>query len=169
MGDTIESLRAEVERLTAERDAANTAIRRQAAAVRMASSARERMDAHDRATLQSLAGKDRAAMIEELAAARRERDDWNAAATALESERDALRAIVAGRTTAPTDAETAAHDAAGGRWLVAMQPLTSGFVSREVVRMRGVNFLCGAAARWWPLDATGRPCAWPVVGAEVSR
>ena len=68
------------------------AMRRQAAAVRMHQSARERMDAHDQATLRSLAGEDRAYLIEETAAARRERDDWNARATALETERDTARA-----------------------------------------------------------------------------
>lgn len=44
------------------------------------------------ATLRSLAGEDRAYLIEETAAARRERDDWNARATALETERDTARA-----------------------------------------------------------------------------
>ena len=71
------------------------AIRRQAAAVRMHESARAQMDAHDAATLRSLAGQDRAALVEELAAARRERDDWNARATALENERDEARAEAA--------------------------------------------------------------------------
>lgn len=51
---------------------------------------------------------------------------------------DALRAIVDGRTEAPTDAERAAHS---GEWLV---------------RYRGSR-----AVRWWPLDASGRPTTWP--------
>jgi len=73
------------------------AMRRQSAAVRMHDTARGQMDACDQATLRSLAGVDRAALIEELAAARRERDDWNARATALESERDEALAATAGQ------------------------------------------------------------------------
>ena len=98
--------RDQVDAMIADRDAHRTradaaeaecarlreAMRRQAAAVRMHQSARERMDAHDQATLRSLAGEDRAYLIEETAAARRERDDWNARATALETERDTARA-----------------------------------------------------------------------------
>lgn len=96
--DLVEAVRL----LVAERDEAEAevtrlreAMRRQSAAVRMHQSAREQMDAHDQATLASLAGQDRAALIEELAAARRERDDWNARATALENERDEARAEAA--------------------------------------------------------------------------
>ena len=123
------------------------AMRRQSAAVRLASTARATIDAHDQATLRSLRGQDRAALIEELAAARREGDDWNARATALESERDearasvSARAIVEGRTVAPADAERAAHS---GEWLV--------------------RYRDSRAVRWWPLDSTGRPCAWPTGG-----
>lgn len=131
------------------------AMRRQSAAVRLASTARATIDAHDQATLRSLRGQDRAALIEELAAARREGDDWNARATALESERDEARAetdalraqlaearaIVEGRTVAPADAERAAHS---GEWLV--------------------RYRDSRAVRWWPLDSTGRPCAWPTGG-----
>ena len=82
-----DALRADNERLRAE-------MARVRSAVRMHESAREQMDAHDRATLRSLAGQERARLIEETAVARRERDDWNARATALESERDDARAEV---------------------------------------------------------------------------
>lgn len=54
---------------------------------------------------------------------------------------DALRAIVDGRTAAPTDAERAVH---AGEWLV--------------------RYRDSRACRWWPLDSTGRPCAWPTGG-----
>ena len=90
------------------------AIRRQAAAVRMASTARAQMDAHDQATLRSLAGQDRAALIEETAAARRERDDWNARATTMESDRDAAvarRTALAGAVRAYLDAQHDRFDA----------------------------------------------------------
>lgn len=70
-----------------------------------------------------------------------------------------LRAIVEGRTVAPTDAEIAAH---GGEWRCvgagAAYAEISGLVAaglRDVAR--------GVTLRWWPLDATGRPCSWPKV------
>jgi len=67
------------------------AVRR---AVRMLDGARAAIDANGQRVLRSLAGEERAALVEELAAARRERDDWNARATALEAERDAARAAL---------------------------------------------------------------------------
>lgn len=66
------------------------AIRRQAAAVRMSETARQQIDAYERKTLTSLAGQERAALLEEVAAAREEASRWNAEATRLEGERDAL-------------------------------------------------------------------------------
>ncbi len=99
------------------------AIRRQAAAVRVHESARAQMDAHDAATLRSLAGQDRAALIEELAATRRERDDWNARATAMESDRDAAvaqREALAGAVRAAVEHERAVtqreRDEIGAGW-----------------------------------------------------
>jgi hypothetical protein len=76
------------------------AVRR---AVRMLDGARAAIDAHGQRVLRSLAGEERAALLEELAAARRERDDWNASATAMEAERDrllteAVEAVAAERT-----------------------------------------------------------------------
>ena len=63
----------------------------------------------------------------------------------LRAERDALRAIIEGRTTPPTAAECAALAAAHGAWLVRW-PWRGGAV-------------CVA------LDAERRPCPWP----EVAR
>lgn len=93
--------------------------------------------------------------------------DLAATVEALTAERDALRAIVEGRTTPPTEAEAAAHDAAGGAWLIAWsrgdRPTVASIVSGPRV--------------WWPeadvvsavaLDAQRRPCAWPVAAAEVT-
>jgi hypothetical protein len=78
----------------------------------------------------------------------------------------ALRAIVEGRTTAPTVAEIAANP---GPWLV--QYVDGGY---DVLDDRSARALARLEfghsvrpVRWWPLDADGRPCAWPVV--EVSR
>jgi len=60
----------------------------------------------------------------------------------------ALRAIIAGRTVAPSDEEIAAHAAAGGSWLVRYR--------RDETTTTRVG--------WHPLDATGRPTTWPTGG-----
>ena len=80
----------------------------------------------------------------------------------------AARAILAGRTTPPTEAEIEAHHRAGGTWYVAS---THG---RALTTTRGDAIaLCAHLAAnkypatWWAIDVRGRPCAWPVV-AEVS-
>ncbi len=89
------------------------------------------------------------------------RKDWHAEALRL-------RAIVEGRAVPPTDEELAAHEAAGGAWLVQwasgtlvqrMCGDTSGTLeSAEVAaQWRGD----GEVVRWWPLDADRRPAAWP--------
>lgn len=90
------------------------------------------------------------ALLDRMERAERERDAAvatletrnakHAAAVARVAE---LEAIIAGRTTPPTDAERAAH---------------RGFFRYEWSE---------AAERWWACDAEGRPCAWPT--AEVSR
>ena len=98
--------------------------------------------------------------------AEREADD----VLALRAERDALRAIVEGQTTLPTDAEALAHDRAGGRWLVLRA--SGGTIGRSDADLAvfglGVAWISPTptddfpgAERVWPLDATGRPCAWP--------
>lgn len=85
--------------------------------------------------------------------------------TALCDEVERLREIIAGRDRAPTDAEIEAHEAAGGSWLMHVygadpRLLLSGALAimwRD--RMDGLDI----TIRWWPLDASGAPCAWPVV------
>lgn len=76
-----------------------------------------------------------------------------------------LDAIIEGRAEGPTNDELIAHDAAGGGWAVRPQGFT---VS---VTMGGPSYTHAwrerlstqdHPARWWPLDASGRPCAWPV-------
>lgn len=84
-----------------------------------------------------------------------------------ERERDALRAIVAGRTTAPTEGEAAAHNVAGGWWVISRAGVCP---PAAVDAFRGDGDVGAYAptargATWLPLDATGAPCAWPVVGA----
>jgi len=96
-----EAAEAECDRLRGEL----TAVRR---AVRMLDGARAAIDANGQRVLRSLAGEERAALLEELAAARRERDDWNARATAMEAERDEARAAVAAERTRREAAEASA-------------------------------------------------------------
>lgn len=97
----------------------------------------------------------------------------------LRAELDALRAIIEGRTTPPSDEEIAAHAAAGGSWLCRieapdLEPLdssawlaqSSGRMAQQAARWRRTQHK--VFYRWWALDAQRRPCAWPVV-TEVSR
>jgi hypothetical protein len=90
-------------------------------------------------------------------------------AVAAETERDAARAEAAGlraavaRTTPPTEAEAAAHNAALGWWLISRAGVCP---PAAVDAFRGdgdvtahLPFTVGAT--WLPLDASGRPCPWP--------
>lgn len=84
------------------------------------------------------------------------------------AERDALRAIIEGRTP-PTDAEIAAHD---GLWLVIFRGTASlanasRMLDRDGASVVARNARLGAhgavTSAWWALDAHRRPCAWPLV------
>lgn len=131
----------------------------------------------------ALAAKDAeiARLTEALATSEQERRETQEQCDGLMSsieriawERDEARAILAGRTTAPTDEEIAAHEAAGGSWRV----IASGPIRRATGRgaltywdmtlggviPRLMEVWSEGDPRCWPLDADGRPCAWPVVG-----
>jgi len=106
-----------------------------------------------------------------LIAAERERDDLAATletrnaehALAMTQVRE-MEAIIAGRTTPPTDAEIEAHAAAGGgRWLVLTENDFTYDMPDAVSRDEWVRV---GVVRWCPCTDDGRPCAWP---AEVSR
>jgi chromosome segregation ATPase len=101
-GALAEAVRAAVAAERARREAAEAECARLRvelaavrSAVRMLDGARAAIDANGQRVLRSIAGEERAALLEELAVARRERDDWNARATAMEAERDEARAAVA--------------------------------------------------------------------------
>ena len=88
---------------------------------------------------------------------------------ALTAERDAAQAIIAGRTTPPSDAEIAAHHAAGGEWLGFREDVRPWCHGPEVVSFTYSEEHERSAricSRFWALDAEGRPCAWPVVEGE---
>lgn len=95
----------------------------------------------------------------------------------LATDRDRLRAIIAGRTDAPTDAEIAAHYATGGWWRsfrhayemdhnglrFTVGAQSHDYGSAHFVEVDRAQFARdGHVATWWPIDADGRPCAWPV-------
>lgn len=90
------------------------------------------------------------------------------------------QAIIAGRTTPPTDAEIAAHArrATVGAWLITAndgnrqlvylwRPFDADSRSEdwEMLRRRMGPFKF-TIARWVPIDAEGCPCAWPVAEGE---
>ena len=75
-----------------------------------------------------------------------------------------LEAIIAGRTTPPTDAEIAAHD---GAWLVSGRGLALALSGQKAADCAYNARSAGAEWRWLPIADDGRPCAWPT--AEVSR
>jgi hypothetical protein len=75
-----------------------------------------------------------------------------------------LLAIVAGRTTPPTDAEIYAHDARGGAWLVTMPPRAQVRMTPETRYTSDpaeVSRLWWSEGAWWVPVLNGRPCAWP--------
>lgn len=84
------------------------------------------------------------------------------------AERDAARAIIEGRTVAPTDAEARAHDGADGWWLLRLKYPTGMTIPATTRRPDATIPNGGRIIAWTPLDTEGRPCAWPVVAAKVT-
>lgn len=95
-----------------------------------------------------------------------ERDTLRGLTDAMRADNVRLRGIVEGRTVAPSDAEiTAHHDAGGSGWLVSSDrdviPYT---LCRSEARDGGAS----PGARWWALDASGRPCPWPTPALDAA-
>lgn len=94
---------------------------------------------------------------------------WEALARAKGAELDAR----AGRTTAPTDAEIAAHAAAGGVWLVRAEwregRQSIDFVQSWAPRIAKLLREYNSATWWMALDATHMPCGWPTTEAPDAR
>ena len=102
-----------------------------------------------------------------LAATEHERDAARANAGHEANDVVALRAIIEGRTVPPTDAEIAAHHAAGGRWRCLVPNRlwqSNAAMHASTARIQRATLeVDGGPAVWWSIDSTGRPCAWPVV------
>ena len=95
-------------------------------------------------------------------------DELTQALRETQRERDALRDIIEGRATPPTDSDIAVHVARGGLWRT-RRTIGDTMLSRDGVdadraeRVRDEQARTGGVYLWWALDAHGRPCAWPEV------
>ena len=148
---------ADRDRLTGEL----TAVRR---AVRTLDGARAAIDANGQRVLRSLAGEERAALLEELAVARRERDDWNARATAMEAERDEARAALADNDLILEQRE---RQLTAALTFVAEERARCATVCREVVA-RYRSGACGCAECEGRRDGA-RECAEAIERGEAGR
>ena len=118
-----------------------------------------------------------ASLREHLSEERTRADAAEAECARVTTERDAaraeaagLRAIVEGRTRAPTDAEIAAHAAAGGAWLLQDASCDVERVSAQRARVAAARTRSSVTThqRWWAIDRDDRPCPWPTVAAEAA-
>lgn len=86
----------------------------------------------------------------------------------MTAKHDALRTIIAGRTTPPTDEDLAMHAATGGRWrtahIIGTATLSRDGMGADEAEHVRAQMLQSHVYRWWALDADRVPCAWPVVG-----
>ena len=114
----------------------------------------------------------------EIAALRRRAQDADAGAEdnsedllAAVVEIERLRAVIEGRRAPPTDAELAAHRAAGGSWRIVTDSLLIGCADRQPdynvrIIVDGLARLRRPVrVRWWALDAGHCVCPWPSVRA----
>lgn len=91
-------------------------------------------------------------------------DDLRAQLAAVAAERDALRAIVEGRTMPPTPAEIVAHEATGGYFLFRDHDETGRVYDADCLQAL-LDDAHRHLTRWWAHDANDAPCAWPTVPA----
>jgi len=94
----------------------------------------------------------------EFVAAKASADGWREEATGL-------RAIVEGRTVAPTIKEARAHCHGAGRgaFVVTLGDTTHGGAHCHARMATGLQRFAEQPQRWIALDGEGRPCAWPVI------
>jgi hypothetical protein len=194
--DVIAALRTQIETLTAERDAVVTVVdtakihgarRSLADRVAVLASMFETVQSEARdaeAEAQSLRGSC-ASLTESIESAHAVAkaagvpsgtvaDQMAALVAKRDERRDEAVAIILGRDTGPTDAEIEAHAKSGGLWR-ALRVSVGVTTSMDVLDGIGARAIRDMAAHlghgmtWWALDASGCPCAWPVVAAEVSH
>jgi hypothetical protein len=91
---------------------------------------------------------------------------WCREAQEAEAQRDALRAIIEGRTTPPTREAFVALGAAGGTVRYHRPDGGHGWFPAASPWFPTTASLCREGARLWAHDAAGRPCAWPVAPAN---
>jgi len=86
------------------------------------------------------------------------------------AELDAQRATIEGRTVAPTDAEIAAHAAAGGLWRTNWNDRIDARLAHGLRQDDVSSYVVGGRqpSRWWALDASGRPCVWPTPALDAA-
>lgn len=104
------------------------------------------------------------ALHERVAAVEAERDGALAHAEELtqalretQRERDAMKAIIEGRTTPPTDGEALDIFECGGSFRMVCNG--ESYDCSTLSSVWAVSDLPNTA--WWAFDAHGRPCAWP--------
>lgn len=115
------------------------------------------------------------ALSDELATARRaaalaeaERDVLRELTDGMRVDNVRLRAIVAGRVSAPTDAEVAAHTRAGGMWLVTWAAIAGAGLLDGPAAVRAADSArrggYAVPVTRWVAVLEGRPTTWPTTG-----
>lgn len=93
-----------------------------------------------------------------------------------EAERDEARALIAGRTERPSDADVAAHVRTGGswRWVVCQNGIPvqglcgeTEWPPADVLAGLTRRAICVYTELWWALDARRCITTWPKVAAKI--
>ena len=158
--------------IEADRDAALRHAAELTAALRVARSDLERLRADGRVELRERAERaEEALATERTARARAEAamDERGLRLVAVVRERDALRAIVAGRREPPTAEDVRAIISVNGCFRYGYDDGEPGGTVTTYAGVTDVLRICddGVEVWWWAQDALGTPCAWPT--AEAPR
>lgn len=158
--------------IRADRDAALAHAEELTAALRVARSDLERLRADGRVELRERAERaEEALATERTARARAEAamDERGLRLVAVVRERDALRAIVAGRREPPTAEDVRAIISVNGCFRYGYDDGEPGGTVTTYAGVTDVLRICddGVEVWWWAQDALGTPCAWPT--AEAPR
>lgn len=166
---TVKALHAEVARITAARDRAIAKVQQLARVITNEATTQDAVELLSAALLQDAASApncmewrgDYSGRAFSIAVQWADGKSPHALIDEARRERDEARAIIEGRTTPPTDEEIAAHAGGSGWWLMS----SPDDMNIELISSAKERDYCIAwgATRWLPLDADGRPCAWPVV------